>query len=571
MVAPGSRDYPWRVRVHGSAHGAGVLLSQRHVLTCAHVMGSPAGTADVDMAGLFEGWESPARVVSDAAWAPRVKGRGDIALLELGRPAPPGTATQLWRAPLSSGRVRVSGYPEPETSGIPVDAELGGDGHGGEHALLKPVSVDGPWIEEGFSGAGVVALDGEHAGHVIGIVVSDYRNSNVGARAAWMIPAETISYYLRAVKLPGIQPWVKGERADQLSSSGGGIPPLSDRDTLRVALTKELAGLLTSDWAGTVVIPGGDTAPSGTTWLVRLVRTADPAARARTSDADLARAPQGTSLPLGAIDAAYDARDRSAADVAGYLSRRFWPEPGQPDRTALADRLLRRRPPVSLVIANIDQQKPRHRELIRDLVRPLAAGARLNGGRVVLGFTGSPPSPERLPHEVLLHPGPPSAVAGRNATAAEAAGRVTELAVMEKTAGERHRVNERRFVTLPTLPPARSQGLRAWLAAVEAGASGADAAAIAAEAEAALAALGSFHRRSLRLQQELERLRGRLAANRVRADRYFAAEDIRLDALYSQALAAVFDEPFELVAARGLVQEYVDEIDRRLDGGQPDE
>jgi len=35
------------------------------------------------------------------------------------------------------------------------------------------VHADGQWIEPGYSGAGVVVLDGDHAGHVIGIVVAD--------------------------------------------------------------------------------------------------------------------------------------------------------------------------------------------------------------------------------------------------------------------------------------------------------------------------------------------------------------------------------------------------------------
>lgn len=561
MATLGPGDHPWRVRVHGLESGAGVLLDERHVLTCAHVMGQETGTARVEAAAGFQDWTSGA-LVMPGTWG-RWDGdtlRGDVTLLELDRPAPSGAAARLWCAPLSRGKVRVSGYPRSAPGGMPVDAELGGDGGDGL-VLLKPVSPDWPWVAPGFSGAGVVRLGGEHAGHVIGIVVGSYKNEREGSRAAWMMPAETIRYHL-----PAIRPWVAGECGDQLGPASEELPFLPGSDTLRVALTRLLADLLTSNWAGTVVIPGGDTTVTGTAWLVRLVRTADPATRARASDAGLAGAPQGTSLPLGAIDAAYDARGKSADDVTNYLSERF----GLPaDRADLADRLLRRDPSVSLVIANVDQANSPG-DLIRDLVRPLAAGARLHGARLVLGFAGAPPSPRRLPHEVLLDPGPPSVGAGGIVTAAEAEERVAELDAAEKAAADQNRKNERRFLTWPPLPPARSQWLRAWLAAESKGEAGADAAAIAGEAEQALDALDTFDRRSDRLDEDLATLRGRLAANRVRAERHFEAEDERLGALYSRALAALFDEPFDLSAARDLVQEYVAEVDRRLDGGQLD-
>ena len=213
-------------------------------------------------------WRATARV-APGSWVYRDDDplRGDVALLVLDEQAPCDAHATLWLAPISGGLVRAHGFPRAEPYGIPADAELGGDGGRlGEFRLLNPVRVHQQWIESGFSGAGVLKLDGDHAGHVIGIVVADYRNAD--AKAAWMMPTETILRYLRDIAHD-----VAGEPADRLGGPGDGLPELAHGDTLRVALTRELTRLLTGGWSGTVVLPGGG--GTGTAWLVRLVRTAD--------------------------------------------------------------------------------------------------------------------------------------------------------------------------------------------------------------------------------------------------------------------------------------------------------
>lgn len=124
-----------------------------------------------------------------------------------------------------------------------------------------------------------------------------------------------------------------------------------------------------------MVLPGGG--GTGTTWLVRLVRTADPATRARTSDAELTRAPADTVLGLGVVDAAYDARGRSAAEVTQYFSERFGFPAGHPDPIR---ELLRRKPPACVVIDGADRARDPG-ELLREVLRPLAVGARSRGRR----------------------------------------------------------------------------------------------------------------------------------------------------------------------------------------------
>jgi len=557
-----------------------VLVAERHVLTCAHVIGDENERVTVASSVCRPEWRLGARVVPGSWVFPGGDTRrGDVALLELDEPAPCGARTRLWCAPLSGGRVRAHGFPEAAPYGIPVDAELAGDGgRGGEFGLLNRVHPDGQWIEPGYSGAGVMVLDGAHAGHVIGIIVANYYNEDPRAawdvRAAWMMPTETILGYLR----DHVAPYVTGQPADRLGGPAGRLPELGAGDTLRVALSRELKRLLTGGWSGTVVIPGG-AAGADTTWLVRLVRTANPATRAVTPGAEFAAAPQDTVLGLGTIDAALDARGKSVAEVRQYLAERF----GLPaEEPSLADLLLHRQPPASLVITGADRSEAPD-ALLREVLRPLAVGARSRGVRLVLGFDGPPPA--SLPYEVSLDPepltrgsapGPPAPPAPPDRPAppgwsgADAGARVAELDAAEAEAAGRSREDELRFRRPPALPQARAPRLRVRLAvARQAGDRGPgpdpEVAAIAEAAVAALAEVTAFSQRSRRRHDRLDDLRHTLEVNRVRAARYFGDEDQGLGDLYDRAARALWQAPIDLTAARGPVEQFVAEIDRRIE------
>lgn len=531
-----------------------MLLDERRVLTCAHLVGDENQRVSVYSAVCTPEWRATARV-APGSWVYRDDDplRGDVALLVLDEPAPCDAHATLWLAPISGGLVRAHGFPRAEPYGIPADAELGGDGGRlGEFRLLNPVRVHQQWIESGFSGAGVLKLDGDHAGHVIGIVVADYRNAD--AKAAWMMPTETILRYLRDIAHD-----VAGEPADRLGGPGDGLPELAHGDTLRVALTRELTRLLTGGWSGTVVLPGGG--GTGTAWLVRLVRTADPATRARASGAEFYAAPRDTVLGLGAIDAAYDARGRSVAEVTRYLMERFGLPPGHPDPIG---ELLRRRPPACIVIDGADRAEDPG-ALLREVIRPLANSARSRGIRLVLGFDGR--SPENLPHEVSLDPGP---VAGgghapRGVTAVGVEARVAELAAAEAGAATLNRENEREFRKLPALPPARAP--RLWVRLAVTGGTERDPE-LAAIDEAAVAALGeitSFRQRLERMRGLLGHLQRTLEVNRVHAARRIPEEDPELADLYTRAFRALYQAPIDLAAAGTSVARYRAEADRRID------
>jgi hypothetical protein len=496
-------------------------------------------------------WSIAARVVPEWWVHKKSTRRGDVALLRLDGPTPCGARTRLWRAPISGGRVRAYGFPRAEPDGIPVDAELAGSGgREGECGVLNRVHTGGQWIEPGYSGAGVVALDGEFSGGVVGIVVADYVNAD--ARAAWMLPTETILGYLRQAG-----PYIVGGRANNLPSDG--MPPEHVlADPLRLALTQELARLLSGGWSGTVVLTGGATG-TGTSWLVRLVRTADPAARAITSDAEFAGAARDTVLGVGDIDAAYDARGRSLAEVRRYLADRF----GFPVAASdLVLRLLRRKPPVSLVIVGADRSEDPD-ALVRELLWPLAGRARSRGIRLVLGFDERPPA--GLPHEVSLGPEPVSGQSLDGATGAQAEALVEQLAAAEDAAERLDAGEGHQFFGSPQMPSRRAPQLRARLAVARLTEPNAELGAICGNALAAVDAARRFERRLRRLMARHEDLCSTLELHRRRAARYFGAEDIQLSEFYARASGDLSTVPVDLVAAGESVQRYVDEVNRRID------
>jgi hypothetical protein len=135
-------EHAWRARVDGRSRGAGVLLDERHVLTCAHVAGDANEQVPVRSAACRPEWSIAARVAPGSpVYQDNGTRRGDVALLVLDEATACGVHTRLWCAPSSGGRVRAHGFPRTEPYGIPVDAELAGDGgRGGELGVLH----DGP-------------------------------------------------------------------------------------------------------------------------------------------------------------------------------------------------------------------------------------------------------------------------------------------------------------------------------------------------------------------------------------------------------------------------------------------
>ncbi|WIX75179.1 trypsin-like peptidase domain-containing protein [Amycolatopsis carbonis] len=93
----------WRVRLRdhgGRIHGAGTMLDEDHVLTCAHVVedaGGPEAELSVDFVGMRESGGTVAKVVPGAWFPPARDERGDIAVLRLANRQPGSLAAPLHR------------------------------------------------------------------------------------------------------------------------------------------------------------------------------------------------------------------------------------------------------------------------------------------------------------------------------------------------------------------------------------------------------------------------------------------------------------------------------------------
>ncbi|MEV0774982.1 trypsin-like peptidase domain-containing protein [Streptomyces sp. NPDC050428] len=558
-------DKPWRVRVDdadGTPCGAGVLLDEWHVLTCAHVVrkvgavpGGSAADLRITSVACRPEWTRTARV-APGSWVQKSgTHRGDVALLRLDEPADCGTRTTLWRVPLSGGIVSVYGFPHASgTLGMGSDAELAGSGgREGEWVLLNRVRPGGPWIEPGYSGAGVAVIsEGEFQGRVIGIVVADYVDGD--AHAAWMLPTETIQAYL-----PQIEPFTDGVPTSDGPRSPKWPDDLLD-DSLRLALTQELTRLLDGRWAGAVVVGTGAATGAGASWLMRLVNTADPAARADLSDAELTEAPGDTVLGLGAIDAACDARGKSVEDVQSYLVGRFGLRGG--DDREIVHQLLRRRPPACLVVGSIDRAE-NPEELVDRLLRPLAAHARTRGLRLALGFENKPPS--GMSYEVSLDAEQLTATAPGNVTVEAVEAAVRQLTAEEDAAARLQAESGLTFFAAPRLPIAAAPRLRVRTAVARGAEPDPELAAIHLYASAARAEVARFERELRLMITTAEDLRKALDVHRVRAARYFGDEDLALGDLYAPAARALQTPPIDLTAARKRVRRYIDEANRRIE------
>jgi hypothetical protein len=247
---PGQRDDSWRVRVYGAdgtPRGAGILLPDNLVLTCAHVVddaldgpaGGPRPLAEIriDFPGSRARRTYQARVTADG-WFPADPdgGQGDLAVLVIEDPVPPDVRPaqiRTWKdsAPAS---VAVFGHPAPLDDGVWATAQpKGRGGPGSEWVQIDGVTVPGERVRSGFSGAGVID---EETGAVIGVVVAEHQLAV--AKIAWMLPVEIVVRYW--APLAG---HVQTDAADRPGASAAETPAppkvaLRDRQRLSAAILR---------------------------------------------------------------------------------------------------------------------------------------------------------------------------------------------------------------------------------------------------------------------------------------------------------------------------------------------
>ncbi len=220
---------PWRVCLvnsSGRALGAGMLLGESTVLTCAHVV-QAAGEEALSGAHVLvrfvglEGMPETLAAVRPGGWVPPSDdGRGDIALLDLAEAFPHVAGAPLVRLGAVRDRVvHTYGFPAPHRYGVWVNnAVLAGPaGAAGEWIQLNS-PLPGERVRRGFSGAGVID---KATGAVLGMVVTEYTDERAGL--AYLIPVEVIVRHV-----PDVARWV-GE--PPRPSAGPLIVVIGDRDS----------------------------------------------------------------------------------------------------------------------------------------------------------------------------------------------------------------------------------------------------------------------------------------------------------------------------------------------------
>ncbi|WP_405917200.1 trypsin-like peptidase domain-containing protein [Streptomyces sp. NBC_00728] len=184
----------WQARITcGRETGAGFLVTERHVLTCAHVV-ARSGSAEVRVFFAREEHALPAKVVAHGGWDGHDNASGDVAVLELDRSVPLEPA----RFAASSDaygdarrRLVAYGFPKGYEEGTLAEYRATADQLiAGEWVQLEAWAGYGQPLAPGFSGAAVTLAD---SGRVVGMVSSAARDP--GIRNGRMLPAHIMARY----------------------------------------------------------------------------------------------------------------------------------------------------------------------------------------------------------------------------------------------------------------------------------------------------------------------------------------------------------------------------------------
>ncbi|MEU1629651.1 trypsin-like peptidase domain-containing protein [Streptomyces sp. NPDC020096] len=207
----------WQARVTcGREVGAGFLITDRHVMTCAHVVRHD-DRATVYFAGRGGLGSVDAEVELRGDWAGAADDAGDVAVLRLARPVPitPAAFANPSAAYEHPARKLVAyGFPRGYDEGIlgefrATAAQLIAD----EWAQLETWTGHGQPLAEGFSGSAAVLED---SGAVAGMISAAADDARV--RVGRMVPVHVLArYWPRAAELiptPGFGPAAKRELRD---------------------------------------------------------------------------------------------------------------------------------------------------------------------------------------------------------------------------------------------------------------------------------------------------------------------------------------------------------------------
>lgn len=234
--AMGELRADWRLRLRrggaeGPVCGAGVLLTQNRMLTCAHVVGEPDARMWVEFAE-NPGIPPVAARVAPGGWLPGLDGaaREDIAVLALDSPRPQAAPAPLGRR-LERGReVWIGGYSQAFDDGMWLTGRISGL-HGAWVQLDAGSTAE--VVRPGFSGAAVQTRgEGRRTERVVGLVVSWRGDLELALPTendlafSYMIPIDRIAELVPLVaELSGPDGWDSGLAQRLRSWFAGGDEP----------------------------------------------------------------------------------------------------------------------------------------------------------------------------------------------------------------------------------------------------------------------------------------------------------------------------------------------------------
>ncbi|MGH8897214.1 MAG: trypsin-like peptidase domain-containing protein [Egibacteraceae bacterium] len=392
---------PWQVRIRRTPEappvGAGLLCTDAHVVTCAHVLTSSgeALASPVFVEFQFVGRREliPASVIDDGWHPASPDGAGDVAVLTLAGPLPGGAvpaplreAEGVWEHPF-----RAYGYPRGhERNGVWSRGVIVGPAEV-EWLQLEADSSQGHPLGQGFSGA---PIWDDQLGAVVGVVVTKDRDAD--ARTGYGIPVEVISRYWS-----GLAPWV-GWRLSHDSAMASHWGPRArgvERDsrpgwyfTGRRQALRELVDWLERQPAdGSVRVVTGGPGSGKSAVLARLVALADPFYRARIRREYPAELADAASVPsLGRVSVAVHAAGLDLAQVTGRIADAVSSAADDPD--TLIARVRERGRGLVVVVDALDEAVTwaETHAVATKLLVPLAHDAADVGVKVLVGTRPGP-------------------------------------------------------------------------------------------------------------------------------------------------------------------------------------
>ncbi|MDW5323943.1 hypothetical protein [Plantactinospora sp. KLBMP9567] len=527
----------WRACIRddrAGIRGAGIVLGDRHVLTCAHILlpathdepggahSRPSRDFEVELVGHRPGVPAVRAGVVDGCWKPpQDDQRADLALLGLAEALPSDTGPVLRRLPSGARRaVRMFGFPATVPTGLWARARLAGDGGPGGEWIQLDSEPTGPAVE---------------TDHVLGIVVSYLAGR--GTALSWMIPVETIIRYL-----PRVREWVSGDSAVDASFAAPVGPAVTDETVVR-QLTDFLAPGAPPDSRIIVTAPGSAAHAALRDVVLRSSREFRP-----TDRGGPAPAPAAGESPAGRIDLALDVSGRTVDEVSGRIVN--WMSVGADPEKSLADSMAGEPPPMNLVLDGVDRAAD-PAALVAEVVRPIADRVAGRDLRLLLVFHDDhAPSLGYAALELL-------------------AARVADVRAAEQAARERYAYVAGRVGPVPA-PSSHEPGLRLRLTALRAAAArpgdtpllpGIES--CRRKADRALDAARQARRQMEALLDDRDRLRDRLDGYRAGVPAPLR-EDRELTGLYREAHEALWHGPADLAACAVLVDRYAAVIRRRV-------